>query len=152
MTPIIARFRVRVRYPGLSLPELEIIAVHGVGHDGIDHDAVAARGIRIAITPDGPKIPIRRPLARRPSGTAQFPMRTARSFAATRRSTGIDHDAVAARGIRIAITPDVLTDDVADLAIALWTIALVPGGGVSRWSVKRSASITSRAGETAVAR
>lgn len=34
------------------LPELEIIAVHGVGHDGIDHDAVAARGIRIAITPD----------------------------------------------------------------------------------------------------
>lgn len=48
------------------LPELEIIAVHGVGHDGIDHGAVAARGIRIAIT------------------------------------------------------PDVLTDDVADLAIALW--------------------------------
>ncbi|WP_343526701.1 2-hydroxyacid dehydrogenase [Sphingomonas sp.] len=34
------------------LPELEIIAVHGVGHDGIDRDAVAARGIRIAITPD----------------------------------------------------------------------------------------------------
>lgn len=48
------------------LPALEIIAVHGVGHDGIDHDAVAARGIRVAIT------------------------------------------------------PDVLTDDVADLAIALW--------------------------------
>jgi lactate dehydrogenase-like 2-hydroxyacid dehydrogenase len=34
------------------LPRLEIIAIHGVGHDGIDHDAVAARGIRIAITPD----------------------------------------------------------------------------------------------------
>ncbi len=34
------------------LPELEIIAVHGVGHDGIDRAAVAARGIRIAITPD----------------------------------------------------------------------------------------------------
>lgn len=34
------------------LPELEIIAVHGVGHDGIDREAVAARGIRIAITPD----------------------------------------------------------------------------------------------------
>lgn len=34
------------------LPELEIIAIHGVGHDGIDHDAVAARGIRIAITAD----------------------------------------------------------------------------------------------------
>lgn len=35
-----------------GLPDLEIIAVHGVGHDGIDRDAVAARGIRIAITPD----------------------------------------------------------------------------------------------------
>jgi len=34
------------------LPGLEIIAVHGVGHDGIDRAAVAARGIRIAITPD----------------------------------------------------------------------------------------------------
>ena len=34
------------------LPELEIIAIHGVGHDGIDHDAVAARGIHIAITAD----------------------------------------------------------------------------------------------------
>ncbi len=34
------------------LPELEIIAVHGVGHDGIDRAAVAARSIRIAITPD----------------------------------------------------------------------------------------------------
>ncbi len=34
------------------LPELEIIAIHGVGHDGIDHDAVAARGIRVAITAD----------------------------------------------------------------------------------------------------
>ena len=34
------------------LPELQIIAVHGVGFDGIDRDATAARGIRIAITPD----------------------------------------------------------------------------------------------------
>ncbi|WP_354295905.1 2-hydroxyacid dehydrogenase [Sphingomonas sp. 1185] len=34
------------------LPALEIIAVHGVGHDRIDREAVAARGIRIAITPD----------------------------------------------------------------------------------------------------
>jgi len=34
------------------LPELEIIAVHGVGHDGIDRAAAAPRGIRIAITPD----------------------------------------------------------------------------------------------------
>lgn len=34
------------------LPELEIIAVHGVGHDGIDRAAAAARDIRIAITPD----------------------------------------------------------------------------------------------------
>ncbi|MEK9212594.1 2-hydroxyacid dehydrogenase [Sphingomonas sp. 2378] len=34
------------------LPELQVIAVHGVGFDGIDRDATAARGIRIAITPD----------------------------------------------------------------------------------------------------
>ncbi|WP_407035135.1 2-hydroxyacid dehydrogenase [Facivitalis istanbulensis] len=33
------------------LPALEIIAVHGVGHDGIDGEAAAARGIRIALTP-----------------------------------------------------------------------------------------------------
>ncbi len=32
------------------LPALEIIAVHGVGHDGIDRDALAARGIVLAIT------------------------------------------------------------------------------------------------------
>lgn len=48
------------------LPALEIVAVHGVGHDGIDQSALAARGIVLAIT------------------------------------------------------RDVLTDDVADLAIALW--------------------------------
>jgi lactate dehydrogenase-like 2-hydroxyacid dehydrogenase len=35
-----------------QLPALQIIAVHGVGFDGIDREAVAARGIRIAITPD----------------------------------------------------------------------------------------------------
>jgi len=34
------------------LPELQIIAVNGVGFDGIDREATAARGIRIAITPD----------------------------------------------------------------------------------------------------
>ena len=33
-------------------PALEIIAVHGVGHDGIDLAAAAARGIRVATTPD----------------------------------------------------------------------------------------------------
>ena len=49
-----------------ALPELEIVAVHGVGHDGIDLDAARARGVRVTTT------------------------------------------------------PDVLTDDVADLAIALW--------------------------------
>jgi lactate dehydrogenase-like 2-hydroxyacid dehydrogenase len=49
-----------------ALPELELIAVHGVGHDGIDLDAAKARGVRVTTT------------------------------------------------------PDVLTDDVADLAIALW--------------------------------
>ncbi len=32
------------------LPALEIVAVHGVGHDGIDRDALAARGIVLAIT------------------------------------------------------------------------------------------------------
>ncbi|MDB5457462.1 MAG: 2-hydroxyacid dehydrogenase [Caulobacter sp.] len=49
-----------------GLPALEIIAIHGVGHEGID--LAAAR----------------------------------------------------ARNIRVTLTPDVLTDDVADLAIALW--------------------------------
>ncbi|MGK6322510.1 NAD(P)-dependent oxidoreductase [Sphingomonas sp. DT-51] len=48
------------------LPALAIVAIHGVGHDGVD--LAAAR----------------------------------------------------ARGIRVTITPDVLTDDVADLALALW--------------------------------
>jgi lactate dehydrogenase-like 2-hydroxyacid dehydrogenase len=49
-----------------ALPDLGLIAIHGVGHDEID--LVAAR----------------------------------------------------ARGVRVTTTPDVLTDDVADLAIALW--------------------------------
>ncbi|GAA0662092.1 lactate dehydrogenase-like 2-hydroxyacid dehydrogenase [Sphingomonas insulae] len=34
------------------LPRLEIVAVHGVGHDGIDKAALAARGIVLAITSD----------------------------------------------------------------------------------------------------
>lgn len=34
------------------VPRLEIVAVHGVGHDGIDTAALAARGIALAITPD----------------------------------------------------------------------------------------------------
>jgi lactate dehydrogenase-like 2-hydroxyacid dehydrogenase len=33
-------------------PALEIVAIHGVGHDGIDDAAAAARGIRITTTPD----------------------------------------------------------------------------------------------------
>lgn len=33
-------------------PALEIIAIHGVGHDGIDLDAARARGIRVTTTPD----------------------------------------------------------------------------------------------------
>jgi lactate dehydrogenase-like 2-hydroxyacid dehydrogenase len=33
-----------------ALPRLEIVAVHGVGHDGIDTAALAARGIALAIT------------------------------------------------------------------------------------------------------
>lgn len=32
------------------LPRLEIVAVHGVGHDGIDMDALRRRGITLAIT------------------------------------------------------------------------------------------------------
>ena len=34
------------------LPALEIIAIHGVGHDGIDLDAARARGVRVTLTPD----------------------------------------------------------------------------------------------------
>jgi len=34
------------------LPSLEIVAVHGVGHDGIDRAALAARDIALTITPD----------------------------------------------------------------------------------------------------
>lgn len=33
-----------------QLPKLEFVAVHGVGHDGIDKAALAARGITLAIT------------------------------------------------------------------------------------------------------
>lgn len=70
-----------------ALPSLEIIAIHGVGHDGIDLAAAKASGVRVTTT------------------------------------------------------PDVLTDDVADLAIALWLAvernivandAVVRGGG---WTV-----------------
>ena len=35
-----------------ALPRLEIIAVNGVGFDGIDLDAARARGIRVTTTPD----------------------------------------------------------------------------------------------------
>lgn len=34
------------------LPALEIIAIHGVGHDGVDLDAAKARGVRVTTTPD----------------------------------------------------------------------------------------------------
>lgn len=51
------------------LPALEIVAIHGVGHDGVDLNAARARGVRVTIT------------------------------------------------------PEVLTDDVADLALALWLAA-----------------------------
>ncbi|MCP3734377.1 2-hydroxyacid dehydrogenase [Sphingomonas sp. RP10(2022)] len=34
------------------LPALEIVAIHGVGHDGIDRSALQARGIALAITSD----------------------------------------------------------------------------------------------------
>ena len=34
------------------LPRLEVVAVHGVGHDGIDKGALAARGVALAITRD----------------------------------------------------------------------------------------------------
>jgi lactate dehydrogenase-like 2-hydroxyacid dehydrogenase len=33
-----------------ALPALEIVAIHGVGHDGIDLAAVKARGIRVTLT------------------------------------------------------------------------------------------------------
>ncbi|AYJ87251.1 2-hydroxyacid dehydrogenase [Sphingomonas paeninsulae] len=35
-----------------SLPALEIIAVHGVGHDRIDLDAATRAGVRVTLTPD----------------------------------------------------------------------------------------------------
>jgi lactate dehydrogenase-like 2-hydroxyacid dehydrogenase len=35
-----------------ALPALEIVAINGVGHDGIDLAAVRARGIRVTLTPD----------------------------------------------------------------------------------------------------
>ncbi|TCP36011.1 2-hydroxyacid dehydrogenase [Sphingomonas sp. BK235] len=35
-----------------SLPELGIVAIHGVGHDGVDLAAARARGVRVTITPD----------------------------------------------------------------------------------------------------
>lgn len=34
------------------LPDLEIVAIHGIGHDGIDFAALRARGIRLTLTPD----------------------------------------------------------------------------------------------------
>lgn len=34
------------------LPELEIVAIHGIGHDGIDLAALRARGIPLTLTPD----------------------------------------------------------------------------------------------------
>ena len=34
------------------LPALEIIAIHGVGHDGIDLETARARGVRVTLTPD----------------------------------------------------------------------------------------------------
>ena len=35
-----------------GLPALEIVAIHGIGHDGIDLDVARARGIRVTTTPD----------------------------------------------------------------------------------------------------
>lgn len=35
-----------------QLPDLEIVAIHGIGHDGIDLDTLRARGIRLTLTPD----------------------------------------------------------------------------------------------------
>jgi lactate dehydrogenase-like 2-hydroxyacid dehydrogenase len=34
------------------LPDLEIVAIHGIGHDGIDLAALRVRGIRLTLTPD----------------------------------------------------------------------------------------------------
>jgi lactate dehydrogenase-like 2-hydroxyacid dehydrogenase len=34
------------------LPALEIIAIHGVGHDGIDLEAARSRSVRVTLTPD----------------------------------------------------------------------------------------------------
>ncbi|MHA6719653.1 2-hydroxyacid dehydrogenase [Sphingomonas sp. RS6] len=34
------------------LPALEIVAINGVGHDGLDLDALRARGVRVTTTPD----------------------------------------------------------------------------------------------------
>lgn len=34
------------------LPELEIVAIHGIGHDGVDLAALRARGVRLTLTPD----------------------------------------------------------------------------------------------------
>lgn len=34
------------------LPALEIVAIHGVGHDRLDLDALSARGVRVTTTPD----------------------------------------------------------------------------------------------------
>lgn len=43
---------VKVDAPLLDrLPALEIIAIHGVGHDRVDLDAVRARGVRVTTTP-----------------------------------------------------------------------------------------------------
>ncbi|WP_448662206.1 2-hydroxyacid dehydrogenase [Sphingomonas sp. CJ20] len=35
-----------------ALPLLEIVAIHGVGHDRVDLDAVRAQGVRVTTTPD----------------------------------------------------------------------------------------------------
>lgn len=35
-----------------ALPALEIVAIHGVGHDGVDLNAARARGVRVTTTPD----------------------------------------------------------------------------------------------------
>ncbi|NWM30047.1 2-hydroxyacid dehydrogenase, partial [Escherichia coli] len=34
------------------LPALEIVALHGIGHDGVDLAALRARGVRLTLTPD----------------------------------------------------------------------------------------------------
>lgn len=34
------------------LPDLEIVAIHGIGHDGIDLAALRSRGVRLTLTPD----------------------------------------------------------------------------------------------------